>query len=698
MAGAWVSPHLDANAAERAVWAPGDVLEFTHVYEDGSSQGHSLGLVHASRAGCGFDVNLFWLEASDLREWLTSPGGHGNPGGYTPARSTGTDTTKSFGTPPVQPIGVWRRLGRWDQTSFQDVTWIIPRRRGHIDRVFQDAVLAWRRLYPEGGGASDAGARVSHRASSAGSEQVPRSCPASESEGPPTHRRRWRSRSSRRSESTPREPVPKRRRESHVVSSFPPSPPPSSLPVVTRVDRPEVPSLPVPDVMDPGSMAAEIAALRAELKARPVVSVERGSGRPRRVESPEHPSRAPPRGRDARPHQERRGRRDQPRDGDTERARERAASPQHRRHEEERRGQTASPARVRRGTGRRAESRSASRTIPGCRRLPRAASPAQLSPAAATPLLPSHADAERRALKARAAELKAELRDVKRQRQTRAAPREPEREMGASRRTLYGVVFEKDPSPVVKRRTAHHGASRSRSHSSSVFRGTAAQGHDPAVSRLAVWADNHPGVLSARVLQKMSDQLGRDGKKRDWLPEECPPVATAYVHQVLRPQFPSMGARNNRELDTLSEIMDRMAAGEFGRAADLVTQRFKAVEMALHDGDWTRAAHLELLPDSKRLLTSRDEEELIARELREAMRLKKYLDEGRGAPTRVTGDSGKGKGKEKSKEKGSKGHGDSWGDGHSHGKGQGHHGGKQERVQEDRNEPDRKEHDKRKRK
>ena len=37
------------------------------------------------------------------------------------------------------------------------------------------------------------------------------------------------------------------------------------------------------------------------------------------------------------------------------------------------------------------------------------------------------------------------------------------------------------------------------------------------------------------------------------------------------PQFPSMGARNSRELDTLGEIMDRLAVGEFGRAADLVT-------------------------------------------------------------------------------------------------------------------------------
>ena len=52
-----------------------------------------------------------------------------------------------------------------------------------------------------------------------------------------------------------------------------------------------------------------------------------------------------------------------------------------------------------------------------------------------------------------------------------------------------------------------------------------------------------------------------------------------------------MGTRNSRELDTLGEIMDRLAVGEFGRAADLVTQRFKTVEMALHDGDWTRAPH-----------------------------------------------------------------------------------------------------------
>ena len=94
-----------------------------------------------------------------------------------------------------------------------------------------------------------------------------------------------------------------------------------------------------------------------------------------------------------------------------------------------------------------------------------------------------------------------------------------------------------------------------------------------------------------------------------------------------------LGPNTLRELKTLSEIMDQLAAGQFGRAADVATQRYKAIEMAMQDGDWKRASHLELLPDAKRLLTGRDEQELITRELRHEMRLRKFLDEGR-APWR----------------------------------------------------------------
>ena len=62
MSGPWTSPLLDAALASRSTWRAGDLLEFKHVYEDGTSQGSSLGLVRAERPGIGFDVNLFSVE------------------------------------------------------------------------------------------------------------------------------------------------------------------------------------------------------------------------------------------------------------------------------------------------------------------------------------------------------------------------------------------------------------------------------------------------------------------------------------------------------------------------------------------------------------------------------------------------------------------------------------------------------------
>ena len=40
--------------------------------------------------------------------------------------------------------------------------------------------------------------------------------------------------------------------------------------------------------------------------------------------------------------------------------------------------------------------------------------------------------------------------------------------------------------------------------------------------------------------------------------------------------------------------MDRLAAVQFDRAADVATQRYKATEMAMQNGDWKRATHLDL--------------------------------------------------------------------------------------------------------
>ena len=127
----------------------------------------------------------------------------------------------------------------------------------------------------------------------------------------------------------------------------------------------------------------------------------------------------------------------------------------------------------------------------------------------------------------------------------------------------------------------------------------------------------------------MADVLGRDGKRRSWEVSDCPPIASNYVLQILHTSFPSMGVPEPAgAAHALAEVLDRLSAGERERAAELLAQRFKAVELSLHDGDRSRATHLELLPPSGRHLTSREEETLVPKELRDEMRVKRCLQEG----------------------------------------------------------------------
>ena len=118
---------------------------------------------------------------------------------------------------------------------------------------------------------------------------------------------------------------------------------------------------------------------------------------------------------------------------------------------------------------------------------------------------------------------------------------------------------------------------------------------------------------------------------------------TLYGAAFVNP--PALGAvkRQKCRWSGSHSAMDQLAAGQFGRAADVATQRYKVVEIAMQDGDWKRASHLELMADAKRLFAGRDEQELI-KELRHEMRLRKFLDEGR-APWRKGSDA-KGKGQQ----------------------------------------------------
>ena len=64
---------------------------------------------------------------------------------------------------------------------------------------------------------------------------------------------------------------------------------------------------------------------------------------------------------------------------------------------------------------------------------------------------------------------------------------------------------------------------------------------------------------------------------------EMPPVVTAYLLRMLKPKYPAMGTRNERELATTAAILDALAQKQPGKAADIAAQRFKALSLGLEN-------------------------------------------------------------------------------------------------------------------
>eukprot|EP00973_Karenia_brevis_P030564 4215763-Karenia_brevis.AAC.1 len=92
----------------------------------------------------------------------------------------------------------------------------------------------------------------------------------------------------------------------------------------------------------------------------------------------------------------------------------------------------------------------------------------------------------------------------------------------------------------------------------------------------------------------------------------------SYVSSVLLPANPTMSLRTTRELVTLAEAIDQLVSGKVAQTADLLVQRFKAVEAAHQDGNWNRAKHLELIPDAAvSAMTTKEREEIAKREKEE---------------------------------------------------------------------------------
>ena len=139
-------------------------------------------------------------------------------------------------------------------------------------------------------------------------------------------------------------------------------------------------------------------------------------------------------------------------------------------------------------------------------------------------------------------------------------------------------------------------------------------GKAPARGGGEIWkvAKKKPGRLTEIALQEMARYVSgshHDGERGDWSNQKV----LSYLNQIVLTNHPpsKIGVRAHRELVTLATCMDELLASNTLQCLDILTQRFKAVELSIQDGSWNLARHVELIPPSAAQL-SREEERLIA--------------------------------------------------------------------------------------
>ena len=117
-------------------------------------------------------------------------------------------------------------------------------------------------------------------------------------------------------------------------------------------------------------------------------------------------------------------------------------------------------------------------------------------------------------------------------------------------------------------------------------------------------ADRSPGALFAQGVAEVSKYLGeREGAVPDNLTHSARMVA--YLNTVFhgRHSQQEVGPRTSHEMKVLAQVMDALVRGEVPRLADLLMQRFKALELSVDEKSWAIASHLEVSSDSKGLAT-----------------------------------------------------------------------------------------------
>ena len=142
--------------------------------------------------------------------------------------------------------------------------------------------------------------------------------------------------------------------------------------------------------------------------------------------------------------------------------------------------------------------------------------------------------------------------------------------------------------------------------------------------QLMEYSQQYPGRLAARLLTKMQELLAREeGALNPVGRNQTPAAATSYFLTVVTPNYKDrMNVRAARELRTIAKALDLVATGRHPEAADVLAQRYKALELQMADQTWARAQHLELLPPEGASLIDKDESLMATKEQSLDMKMK----------------------------------------------------------------------------
>eukprot|EP00434_Breviolum_minutum_P013419 symbB.v1.2.011826.t1/scaffold804.1/size161093/3 len=134
--------------------------------------------------------------------------------------------------------------------------------------------------------------------------------------------------------------------------------------------------------------------------------------------------------------------------------------------------------------------------------------------------------------------------------------------------------------------------------------------------QLLEYSQNFPGRLAARLLTKMQTLLAREeGALNQSGRNQTPATATSYFITVVTPLYRDrMNVRAAREMRTIAKALDLIATGRHPEAADVLAQRYKALELQMADQTWARAQHLELIPPEGASLVEKDESLMATKE------------------------------------------------------------------------------------